>query len=162
MQHLVLIGFMGSGKSSLAQELGLALKLEVLDTDMIISERVGLSVREIFEELGEDNFRMFEKNLIDELKTLKTPHVISTGGGIVVHDNFKGLGATFYLKMDFETLIKRLNQKEREKRPLLNDLIQAKELFEKRQALYEKNASFIIDARGGLNNSLKQVLQFIA
>ncbi|MPX69034.1 hypothetical protein C0158_09475 [Moraxella catarrhalis] len=38
----------------------------------------------------------------------------------------------------------------------------AKELFEKRQALYEKNASFIIDARGGLNNSLKQVLQFIA
>ncbi|WP_275542493.1 shikimate kinase, partial [Helicobacter pylori] len=55
MQHLVLIGFMGSGKSSLAQELGLALKLEVLDTDMIISERVGLSVREIFEELGEDN-----------------------------------------------------------------------------------------------------------
>ncbi len=61
MQHLVLIGFMGSGKSSLAQELGLALKLEVLDTDMIISERVGLSVRGIFEELGEDNFRMFEK-----------------------------------------------------------------------------------------------------
>lgn len=40
--------------------------------------------------------------------------------------------------MDFETLIKRLNQKEREKRPLLNDLTQAKELFEKRQALYEK------------------------
>lgn len=79
-----------------------------------------------------------------------------------MHDNLKGLGTTFYLKMDFETLIKRLNQKEREKRPLLNDLIQAKELFEKRQALYEKNASFIIDARGGLNNSLKQVLQFIA
>ncbi|MFA4763019.1 shikimate kinase, partial [Helicobacter pylori] len=48
------------------------------------------------------------------------------------------------------------------KRPLLNNLTQAKELFEKRQALYEKNASFIIDARGGLNNSLKQVLQFIA
>lgn len=52
MQHLVLIGFMGSGKSSLAQELGLALKLEVLDTDMIISERVGLSVREILKSLA--------------------------------------------------------------------------------------------------------------
>ncbi len=51
MQHLVLIGFMGSGKSSLAQELGLALKLEVLDTDMIISEG-GLEREEILKSLA--------------------------------------------------------------------------------------------------------------
>ncbi|AFI05645.1 shikimate kinase [Helicobacter cetorum] len=159
MEHLVLIGFMGSGKSSLAQELGLILKLEVLDTDMLISERVGLNIKEIFEKFGEDNFRMLERNLIDELKSLKTPHIISTGGGIIMHDNFKGLGTTFYLKIDFESLIKRLSAHERNKRPLLKNLTQAKELFESRQGLYEENASFIINARCGLKNSLEQVLQ---
>lgn len=89
--------------------MGLVLKLEVLDMDMIISERVGLSVREIFEEFGEDNFRMFEKNLIDELKMFKIFYVIFIGGGIVMYENFKGLGIIFYFKIDFEILIKCLN-----------------------------------------------------
>ncbi|WP_233707346.1 shikimate kinase [Helicobacter cetorum] len=158
-EHIVLIGFMGSGKSSLAQHLALALKREVLDTDALISEKVGLSVAQIFEKFGEDSFRMLERNLIDELKTFKNPYVISTGGGIVMHDNFRGLGKVFYLKADFETITRRLNANERQKRPLLADLKKANELYCERQVLYEQNADFIINANGGLQKSLEQVLE---
>ncbi|WP_104761608.1 shikimate kinase [Helicobacter cetorum] len=159
-EHLVLIGFMGSGKSSLSQQLGIALRREVLDTDVLISEKVGLSVAQIFEKFSEEGFRMLERNLLEELKSLKTPHIISTGGGIIMHNNFKSLGKVFYLRASFEVILERLSAYEFQKRPLLKDLQKAKELYLKRQVLYEKNADFIIDANGGLQKSLEQVLEY--
>jgi shikimate kinase len=83
--NIVLIGFMGSGKSTVGRELHRLLGYPLVDMDALIEERAGKPITRIFEEDGEAAFRNLESRLLEELAlTLDSGHIIATGGGVVV------------------------------------------------------------------------------
>jgi len=81
IQNIALIGFMGTGKSSVGQMLAAALHFTLLDTDHVIEARAGKSISEIFSKDGEPAFREWERQIVQEL-TQRKRTVISTGGGL--------------------------------------------------------------------------------
>ncbi len=84
MGNVVLIGFMGCGKSSVAVKLSYRLKRQMTDTDRLIEKKQGKSIREIFEQDGEEAFRQMETQTLQELKETAKNQVISVGGGTPV------------------------------------------------------------------------------
>ncbi|MDY0101305.1 MAG: shikimate kinase [Lentimicrobium sp.] len=119
-----LIGYMGSGKSTVGKKLARSLGYEFIDSDSVISEMLGKEVDRIFAEDGEDAFRQLEHSVLISLRDRKDT-VIATGGGMPCYfDNMavmKRTGITVYLQMQVESLIKRLNQA-KVARPMLPNL----------------------------------------
>lgn len=157
--NLVLIGFMGSGKSSIGRLLAKEKEGYFLDTDAMIESAEGRSVSEIFEKEGEEYFRSLEKKTVKWLKSNVKQSVISTGGGMLVYcEELKEVGKIIYLKVPFETILARLSREELEKRPLFKNEAEAKALYDERNAVYESRADIIIDADDKLENVFKSVL----
>lgn len=109
---IVLVGFMGCGKSTVSRLLAKELGWRRIDTDDEIVEREGRSVAAIFEEAGEQGFRKIESNLIASILTEPEPAVIATGGGAVLAEaNRQAMLAYSYvvaLKADAEQIIARV------------------------------------------------------
>lgn len=118
---IFLIGFMGSGKSSVGRVLAQKLNLNFYDTDHEIVATTGKSIHEIFEKDGEAHFRELEKLTLQNLQH-KENCVIACGGGLPCHNDLINVinkqGISIYLKLSSERLFDRL-QKDAEKRPLL-------------------------------------------
>ena len=141
----VLLGFMGSGKTTIARQLDSGF----VDMDALLEGRLGMPIARFFEEKGEAAFRQLEEEVLADL--LKTDKVISTGGGIVISPRNRALlkqnPDNIYLKADFETLYQRISADEDNQRPLF--LKNSKEdlavIFKERQAWYEEVASQIVD-----------------
>ena len=141
----VLLGFMGSGKTTIARQLD----SDFVDMDALLEGRLGMPIARFFEEKGEAAFRQLEEEVLADL--LKTDKVISTGGGIVISPRNRALlkqnPDNIYLKADFETLYQRILADEDNQRPLF--LKNSKEdlavIFKERQAWYEEVASQIVD-----------------
>ena len=85
IHNLALIGFMGTGKSSIGRLVADALHFTFLDTDDVITARAGKTISEIFEQNGESSFRDLEKRIVEEL-TRRTRTVIATGGGLPANE----------------------------------------------------------------------------
>jgi shikimate kinase len=81
IQNIALIGFMGTGKSSVGRLIAEQLQFTFVDTDEMLEERTGKSIIRIFEQNGEEAFRELEKRVVEELRAMKRA-VISTGGGL--------------------------------------------------------------------------------
>lgn len=148
--NIVLIGFMGVGKGTIARALYKETKFFPLDCDDLIESAYNLKIKEIFAKHGEDEFRKTEKKLAKFIEKNVDNAIISTGGGFYKVSNLKKLGTIIYLKSDFEGIINRIKNspnatKKLAKRPLLKDLDEAKKLFEKRKDEYEKVADLIVD-----------------
>lgn len=130
MNWLVLVGFMGAGKSTLGQELADTLQIQFVDSDQGIEMQQGKSISDLFDQLGEKRFRELEANFIREMDTTKKM-VIAVGGGLpIFHENMDYLnahGTTIYLKHETNELYQRLIN-DRLKRPLLAQLSE-QELF---------------------------------
>ena len=141
----VLLGFMGSGKTTIARKLD----SDFVDMDALLEDRLGMPIARFFEEKGEAAFRQLEEEVLADL--LKTDKVISTGGGIVISPRNRALlkqnPDNIYLKADFETLYQRISSDKENQRPLF--LKNSKEdlavIFYERQAWYEEVASQIVD-----------------
>ena len=141
----VLLGFMGSGKTTIARKLD----PDFVDMDALLEGRLGMPIARFFEEKGEAAFRQLEEEVLSDL--LKTDKVISTGGGIVISPRNRALlkqnPDNIYLKADFETLYQRISADKDNQRPLF--LKNSKEglaaIFNERQAWYEEVASKVID-----------------
>lgn len=148
-KNLVLIGFMGSGKTSVGLKLSYKLKMPVEDTDKLIERREGKSIRQIFEEEGEEVFRKKETELLGELADRQGRVIYSVGGGTPVREEnrklLRQLGTVVYLQISPETVYERL--KGDTTRPLLqceNPLKKIRELIESRKEAYESCADIII------------------
>ena len=122
MNRIFLIGYMGSGKTTVGQLLATQLGYSFIDMDNHIEGKLFKSVSQIFAELGEDQFRLLEKQCLHEVAEFDQV-VISTGGGVpCFFDNMKYMnkqGVTVYLKLSSADLAERLEQSHANKRPLL-------------------------------------------
>ena len=141
----VLLGFMGSGKTTIARKLD----SDFVDMDALLVDRLGMPIARFFEEKGEVAFRQLEEEVLADL--LKTDKVISTGGGIVISPRNRALlkqnPDNIYLKADFETLYQRISADKDNQRPLFlnNSKEDLAAIFNERQAWYEEVASKVID-----------------
>ena len=109
-QHIFLIGFMGSGKSTVGELLAERLNLPFIDSDKEIEKIEGRNINDIFSTEGEAAFRLMEMNFLHQLKSTK-PAVVAVGGGLPIVDGalelMHELGLVIYLNTSLLTLIKR-------------------------------------------------------
>lgn len=121
MKPIILIGFMGVGKTSIGKKLAKKLGLNFLDTDKWIEKQTGKTISEIFNENGENIFREWERKSLEQFRNEENI-VISTGGGLpCYHDNMQvlnSIGTTIYLKSSTERIAEQLKQS-KIKRPLI-------------------------------------------
>ena len=146
--NLVLIGFMGAGKSTISDYFHTVFGMEVIEMDRIIAEREGMSISEIFKTRGEEYFRDCETALLIEMQSRKNV-IISCGGGVPMRERnvaeMKKNGRVILLCVEPETVLARL--KDDHSRPLLENNKNVgfvSGLMEKRRAKYEAAADIII------------------
>jgi shikimate kinase len=144
-----LIGLPGSGKSTVGRQLARRLQLPFFDSDHVIEQQLGCSIRAYFEREGEARFRDVEQSVIDDL-TQKPKCVLSTGGGVVLRpanrQHLHERSQVVYLNSSPEELYRRLRHDT--SRPLLqvaDPLDRLRELFTQRDPLYREAAHFIIE-----------------
>ncbi len=122
IQNIALIGFMGTGKTTVGRLVAEQLKFELLDTDQLIEQRTGKKITEIFAQNGEPAFRQLEAQLVQELAG-RTKTVISTGGGLPTHPanlaSLKSHALVVCLWATPEHIYERV--REQSHRPLLHD-----------------------------------------
>ncbi len=146
--NLVLIGFMGSGKSTVAKALSKLLGLTIVEMDDLVYQKTNTrNMREVFTKGGELLLRKTEIVIAKEYAAKKNL-VISTGGGVVLNkiifDYFKETGGkVIFLNASFDMVAKRLEGDK--ERPLFTDLISAKKLYDFRFPLYLNYADEIVD-----------------
>ena len=150
MKNIVLIGFMGVGKGSVAREVVHHSDYIAIDTDDLIESMENRKIKNIFQEEGEEYFRQLEKNIAKWLENSVQNTLISTGGGFYKQKNLKKIGIIVLLDSPFDAIIKRIKShpnaaRKLKKRPLLSDLQAAKRLYDARRPEYLKVADVVID-----------------
>ena len=147
--RLALIGLPGSGKSTVGRQLARRLQLPFFDSDHVIEQRLGCTIRAYFERTGEDRFRDVEESVIDEL-TGNQEGVLSTGGGVVLRaanrQHLRERTRVIYLNSSPDALFRRLRHDMN--RPLLqvaDPLGRLRELHTLRDPLYRETAHFTIE-----------------
>lgn len=161
---IIMIGFMGSGKSVVGEQLANKLGLSFIDMDNEIEKKVNLSINEIFQQYGEEYFRELESKLLEDLVERENI-VISTGGGIITKksnlDIIQKEKNVVFLDASIETIIKHTS-KEVNKRPLLSDSNNIyntiKSLLKGRYGYYKGVSKLIIDVN---NKNIDEVISQI-
>ena len=155
-ENLVLIGMPGSGKSAVGKILTETTGKPLADTDLLIVEKAGKPISEIFREDGEPAFRDLESEIIREL-SLQGGQVISTGGGAVLRPENVTLlrqnGRLFWLDRDPDSLIPT------DDRPLADTSEKMKRLYQEREPVYRASADVIIPVFGTPENTAALILQ---
>lgn len=150
MRNIIMIGFMGVGKGSVAREVIKHSDYIAIDTDDLIESMENRKVKTIFEKEGEAYFREVEKKVAHWLENSVQNTLISTGGGFYKVKNLKKIGTIVLLDSPFDEIIKRIKEhpnaaKKIKKRPLLKDLKKAKELYDARRPEYMALADVVVD-----------------
>ncbi|HEL2384044.1 TPA: shikimate kinase [Streptococcus suis] len=145
---IVLLGFMGVGKTTTAD----LLELPVYDMDQIIEERIGMSIADYFRLEGEPAFRKVETEVLKELLALPADYLVSTGGGVVKSEFNRQLllenkANNVLLTASFEVAYERIRQDSQSKRPLFlqNSKEEFETIYQERMSLYQGLAATIID-----------------
>ncbi len=159
---IILVGFMGSGKSTIAEKLSEKLNIKHFSTDVVITVREGLSINEIFEKHGEQYFRDAEEQILNMLCSMAGKGIISTGGGVVlseknrsiIDENYKSI----WLYANTQTI---MNRTKPENRPLLKDNFTEKrisELMNERKNYYTQSADLLINTS---NKTIDEVVEIL-
>lgn len=161
MRNIILVGFMGSGKTTIAMKLSHRLKMDYVSTDDLIEKREKATINEIFTKKGEDYFRGVESEIIKQVCAMDNA-VIDTGGGVVLKDenwaNMKEGALTICLTADEEAIMART--KKYKHRPLLN----VEDPKQKIRSLLAKRAPFYAKADHCIDTgklTVKQVVEKI-
>jgi shikimate kinase len=144
-----LIGLPGSGKSTVGRQLARRLQLPFVDSDHVIEERLGCSIRSAFVRDGEEAFRDLEESVLDELSNA-SPAVLSTGGGAILRPmtrkRLRERSQVVYLNSLPDEIYRRLRHDV--SRPLLqvgDPLARLRDLYAVRDPLYRETAHFVIE-----------------
>ncbi len=164
MSNVILIGFMGCGKSTVGLKLSYRLRQPVIDTDKEIERVEKRSIPDIFAQDGEECFRQMETSCLERMQKTVKDKVISVGGGLPMREQNRellhGLGKVVYLRATPKTIYGRL--KNDTSRPLLqgaDPLERITELMKKRAPVYEMAADVIVDVDG---KEFDEILEEIA
>jgi shikimate kinase len=148
-QRIACVGLPGSGKTTVGRQLARRIGCRFIDSDHVMEQRMGGSIREFFEREGEPAFRDLEETVIDEL-TQGDSCVLSTGGGAVLRlanrQHLHARTTTVYLHSAPEEVFRRLRHDQ--SRPLLqvaDPLARLKELYAARDPLYRETAHHVIE-----------------
>lgn len=150
--NIVLIGFMGAGKSTISEYLSTMFAMDIVEMDQLIAEREEMSISDIFETYGEEYFRNLETNLLIELQEHKNT-VISCGGGAALRERnvkeMKKNGRVVLLTAEPHTILERV--KDSDERPILNGNKNVEfiaDLMDKRREKYEAAADVVLTTDG--------------
>ena len=172
MRKIILLGYMGCGKSTIASRLSKITNIQTVDLDKIIEERTNLSINKIFEERGEIYFRKLEHEVFVELLNFSEDLIIGLGGGTPCyannHELLKGENVvSIYLQGSIDTLFERLASN-KSKRPLIADKSDeemkefiAKHLFDR--SFYYNQAQYKVNIDGkNIEETTKDILNILA
>lgn len=144
--NIILCGFMGSGKTVVGTELAKIMGRKFVDTDEIIEKEQGVAIKAIFATHGEDYFRDLEFECCKQISDLKNC-VVSTGGGALTFqrnaDALKKSGKIVFLDADFDVICERIGNSST--RPLFQDKVKAKELYDERKSKYLSVSDIVVD-----------------
>ena len=168
--NIILIGYRGTGKSTVGKKIAKSLQIPFYDTDKLIKKRTGRIIREIVEERGWGVFREEEKEVIRKLSSVRES-VIATGGGAVMDEEnlniLKKKGVFIWLTADIRTIIERMekNKVSDEQRPSLSkgDLYgETANMLEMRIPVYRQLADFIVDtSKKDIDEVVNEVCKFL-
>ena len=161
--NIILIGFMGVGKGTVARALVEKTDMYAIDTDDLIESMQNRKIKKIFELHGEQYFRALEKKTSLWLESSVQNTIISTGGGFYKQENIDKIGKVVYLKSSFQGILDRINEapnaaNKLKKRPLLQNMEEAIKLYNSRAKEYEKVAKIVIDVE---NKDIKDIVKEI-
>lgn len=165
MKNIVLIGFMGTGKTAVAKEVSKKFGMKYISTDDIIEEIEKIKISNIFSEKGEDYFRKVEKRVIKDISEMENV-VVDAGGGVSIDpeniENLKKKGTIVCLFAAPEVILERT--KKNADRPLLNvsdPLAKIKELLEKRKPFYKRADHHISTSKMSLEGVVGEIERII-
>lgn len=164
VKNIVLVGFMGTGKSTIARKLADRLGWNIIDTDQLVEKAEALSISEIFKSNGENYFRKVESKVIHEVMQRKK-QVIATGGGAVLSDENRDImlnnGLVVALKSDVKTIIERVSRDRN--RPLLKGDVRKNvyELVEKRKHAYDFAHLQIDTSSSSMDEVLEEIIAYM-
>lgn len=152
-KNIILIGFMGVGKGRTARKLAEKTGMFAVDCDDLIESFANMKVKKIFARHGEPRFRELERQVALWLEKHVQATIVSSGGGFLKVPNLKETGHIVYLHGEFDNIIKTIFDhpnavKKIKKRPLLQDLDQARRLYTERLPLYKNASDSIINVDG--------------
>lgn len=161
--NIILIGFMGVGKGTVARALVKKSNMFAIDTDDLIESMENRKIKKIFEVEGEPYFRALEKKAATWLENSVRDTIISTGGGFYKQENINKIGKVVYLKSSFQGILDRINNapnaaNKLKKRPLLQNMEEAIKLYNSRAKEYEKVAKIVVDVE---NKDIKDIVKEI-
>ncbi|UTJ07010.1 shikimate kinase [Arcobacter roscoffensis] len=163
-KNIILIGFMGVGKGTVARGLVKSSDMFAIDTDDLIESMENRKIKKIFAQEGEPYFRALEKKTALWLEQSVNNTIISTGGGFYKQENIKNIGTVVYLKSSFQGILDRINAapnaaNKLRKRPLLQNLDEAIKLYDSRVPQYEEVADIVVDVeKKPLENIVEEIL----
>jgi shikimate kinase len=166
--NIILIGFMGVGKGSVAREIVKQSGMIAIDTDDVIESMQNCKIKEIFAEHGENYFRTIEKKVALWLSHSVENTLISTGGGFYKVPNLKDIGTVVLLDSSFESIYQRIAEhpkaeKKFKKRPLFQEIDKAKALYIQREPQYKALADVIVDVtKRDVEDIAKEILTAVA
>ena len=161
--NIILIGFMGVGKGTVARALVEKSNMFAIDTDDLIESMENRKIKKIFEVEGEAYFRALEKKTALWLEKNVNNTIISTGGGFYKQENINKIGKVVYLKSSFQGILDRINNSPNavnklKKTPLLQNMEEALKLYNSRVKEYEKVAKIVVDVE---NKDAKDIVKEI-
>lgn len=172
MKKIILLGYMGCGKSTIANKLSKIIEIPFVDLDKKIEEKINLSINDIFEKYGEIYFRKLEREVFIELLNSPDNLIVGLGGGTPCyannHELLKGDDVvSVYLKASIETLFNRLAHN-KSKRPLIADKSEgemkefiAKHLFDRSYYYNQAQYKVVVDDKT-IDQTVSDIVEILA
>lgn len=159
--NIVLIGFMGSGKTTIGRELAKSTNKVLIDTDSLIEINYAKKISDFFKEFGEAKFREIERDICDWIKNNVGNAIISTGGGMPTIYDMRELGIVIYLDTPFEEIKKRLLDDDIKHRPMIKDINTIYKLYNERLPIYREMAHFRVDTLDSKENIVAKIYDYL-